>query len=59
MNAKIRNAQLQKIPHMIIVGKKEEEIGSIAVRDREGKVKYKVKIEDFIYQIKKELADKK
>lgn len=49
---KIRNAQLQKIPYMIIVGKKEEEIGSIAVRDREGKVKYKVKIEDLIKEIK-------
>lgn len=52
---KIRNAQLQKIPYMIIVGKKEEEIGSIAVRDREGKVKYKVKIEDLIKQIKEEI----
>jgi threonyl-tRNA synthetase len=56
---KIRNAQLQKIPYMIIVGKKEEEVGSIAVRDREGKVKYKVKLEDFIKQVKKEVEDKK
>src|SRR3989344_941979 len=56
---KIREAQLQKIPHMIIVGKKEEEIGAIAIRDRDGNVKYKVKLEDFISQIKKEVEEKK
>lgn len=54
---KIRNAQLQKIPYMVIVGKKEEEIGSIAVRNREGKVKYKVKIEDFIKDVKKQIKN--
>ena len=51
--------QMQKIPYMVIVGKKEEEIGSIAVRDREGKVKYKVKIEDFVSQLKGEDRNKK
>lgn len=56
---KIREAQLQKIPYMIIIGKKEEESKSIAVRDREGKVKYKVKVEDFIKQLKKEIEAKK
>jgi len=56
---KIREAQLQKIPYMVIVGKKEEEIGSIAVRDREGKVRYKVKIEDFIKQVRDEVEQKK
>jgi len=56
---KIREAQLQKIPYMVIVGKKEEESKSIAVRDREGKVKYKIRIEDFIKQLKKENDEKK
>jgi len=56
---KIREAQLQKIPYMIIIGKKEEQSKSIAVRDREGKVKYKVKLKDFIKQLKKEIENKK
>ncbi len=56
---KIREAQLQKIPYMIIIGKKEEEGKCIAVRDREGKVKYKVKLEDFVREMKKEIEAKK
>jgi len=35
MNKKIRNAQLQKIPYMLVVGDKEAANGTIAVRTRE------------------------
>ena len=35
MNKKIRNAQLQKIPYMLVVGDKEAENGTVAVRTRE------------------------
>jgi threonyl-tRNA synthetase len=34
MNAKIRDAQLQKIPYMIVVGNREEQAGEISVRLR-------------------------
>jgi len=34
MNAKIRNAQLQKIPYMLVVGDREQEAGAVAVRLR-------------------------
>ncbi len=34
MNAKIRTAQLQKAPYMLVVGDKEEEDGMVAVRTR-------------------------
>jgi len=34
MNAKIRNAQLQKIPYMLVVGDREAEAGTVAVRLR-------------------------
>ncbi len=34
MNKKIRNAQLQKIPYMLVVGDAEAEAGSVAVRTR-------------------------
>jgi threonyl-tRNA synthetase len=35
MNKKIRNAQLQKTPYMLVVGDKEEEDGAVAVRTRD------------------------
>jgi threonyl-tRNA synthetase len=36
MQAKIRNAQLQKVPYMVVTGKREAEAGTIAVRARTG-----------------------
>jgi threonyl-tRNA synthetase len=35
MNAKIRDAQLQKVPYMLVVGDKEAEAGKVAVRSRD------------------------
>jgi threonyl-tRNA synthetase len=43
IGAKIRNAQLAKIPYMLIVGNKERESETIAVRTRDGQVRYGVK----------------
>ena len=36
MQAKIRDAQLQKIPYMLVIGKREAEEGAVAVRLRTG-----------------------
>ena len=36
MNAKIRRAQLQKVPYMLVIGDREEEAGAVAVRTRTG-----------------------
>ena len=36
MNAKIRDAQLQKVPYMLVVGDKEAEAGTVNVRLRSG-----------------------
>jgi threonyl-tRNA synthetase len=36
MQAKIRNAQMQKVPFMLVIGKREAEAGSVAVRARTG-----------------------
>ncbi len=35
MNLKIRNAQLQKVPYMLVVGDREQEQGAVSVRQRE------------------------
>ena len=34
MNLKIREAQLQKVPYMLVVGDKEMDAGTVAVRHR-------------------------
>ncbi|WP_218032244.1 His/Gly/Thr/Pro-type tRNA ligase C-terminal domain-containing protein [Dictyobacter kobayashii] len=36
MQKKIRNAQMQKIPYMLVIGDKEAENGTVAVRRRSG-----------------------
>jgi threonyl-tRNA synthetase len=53
---KIRNAQLQKIPYMIVVGKKEKNKKTISVRTRDGKVIYDMKLEYLVSRIKKECS---
>jgi threonyl-tRNA synthetase len=37
MNAKIRDAQGQKVPYMLVVGAKERDEGTVAVRLRDGR----------------------
>jgi len=55
---KIRDAQLQKIPYMIIVGDKEIETNTIGVRTRKGGDLGDTNIDKFITQVK-DLIDKK
>ncbi|MFZ5933095.1 MAG: threonine--tRNA ligase [Patescibacteria group bacterium] len=58
LQAKIRDAQSQKIPYMLIVGDKEEKEGVVAVRLRSGVDLGGVKIEDFSARIKEKIANK-
>jgi threonyl-tRNA synthetase len=48
MNAKIRNAQLRKIPYMLVVGDREQEGGAVAVRLRSGEDLKAKTVEEFI-----------
>ncbi|HEY4689635.1 MAG TPA: threonine--tRNA ligase [Anaerolineae bacterium] len=48
MQAKIRNAQLQKIPYMLVVGDKEQAANAVAVRLRSGEDLKAKSIEEFI-----------
>ncbi len=52
---KIRNAQLQKILYMLVIGNKEEQNKTIAVRNRDGKIQYDVKLDGFLKQLQKEV----
>ena len=56
---KIREAQLQKVPYMLVIGDKEVEDGTVAVRRRgEGDIGA-MKQEDFIAMLQQEIAEKK
>ncbi len=54
---KIREAQMQKIPYMIVLGDKEVENGEVAVRGRKGDLGT-MKLEDFVTKLKEEVDTK-
>ena len=54
LNYKIREAQLAKIPYMLIVGDKEKESGTVTVRLRDGKNLPPVSVEEFARKVDEE-----
>ena len=54
---KIREAQLEKVPYMLVLGDKEMEAGQVAVRRRDGE-QFVVPAEEFVAAIVKDIADK-
>jgi len=58
LGAKIRDATLQKVPYLGIIGKQEVESKSISLRLRNGKDLGKIKLEDLTIRLKQEI-DKK
>ncbi len=55
MQAKIRDAQMQKIPFMIIVGDREEKENKIAIRTRSGQNLGTLSVEEFLTKIKSDI----
>ena len=58
IGAKIRDAQLQKIPYMLVLGDKEFEDGKVAVRDRKEGDLGAVTLNEFITKIEEERASR-
>ncbi len=56
---KIREAQLQKIPYMLILGEKEKEASAVGVRARKEGDIGQMSIEEFVSKIKEEIDIKK
>ena len=56
MNAKIRDAQNQKVPYMLVVGDKEMENDQVAMRLRGGENPGPVSLDDFIKKAKEDIA---
>ena len=59
MNAKIRDAQMQKIPYMLIVGDREIEANGAAVRLRSGEDLGAVPVGDLLKRMQKEIEEHK
>jgi threonyl-tRNA synthetase len=59
IDKKIRNAQLQKIPYMLIVGNREVESETVSVRRRDQKDLGPLKVDKFIENILEEIENKK
>lgn len=58
LQAKIRDAQLEKVSYMLIVGDREEKEGAVSKRERSGKDYGPQKLEKFISDIKEEIEKK-
>lgn len=56
---KIREARLQRIPYMLVIGQKEEEENKVSVRSREKGDEGIQDLDSFINRIKEDIKDKK
>ena len=59
IGAKIRRATLDKVPYMLVVGQREEESQTVAVRHRTEGDRGAVSIDEFVKTIKDEVASRK
>lgn len=55
---KIREARLEKVPYMLVLGQKEEEAGEVAVRSRFAGDEGAKKFDEFVTALKEEIASK-
>ena len=55
---KIREAQMEKVPYMLVIGEKEAADGSVSVRRRDKGDTGAVPADEFIAQVKREIAEK-
>jgi threonyl-tRNA synthetase len=51
INLKIREAQLQKIPYMLVVGDREAQAGQVSVRNRKQGDQGAVGVDEFVHRL--------
>ncbi len=56
MNAKIRNAQMMKIPYMLVVGENEMNAGQVSLRVRDGSQQNNIPLAEFVARAKDRIA---
>lgn len=58
LQKKVRDAEMEKIPYMIVIGEKEESIGMISVRSKAQGDIGRMKLSEFVERIKEEIEKK-
>jgi threonyl-tRNA synthetase len=58
MQKKVRNAQMQKIPFMVIAGEEDQKAGAVSFRYRNGEQRNGIPIKDAIAEIKKVVQER-
>jgi threonyl-tRNA synthetase len=58
VNLKIRDAQMQKVPYMLVIGDREAEAGSVAVRHRKHADMGVKPVDEFIAMLREQIATK-
>lgn len=56
---KIRNAEMMKVPYILIAGEKEEAASSVSVREFRSKKQYEKSVSDFISQVTSEKKERR
>ena len=59
MQKKIRNAQMQKVPFMLIAGEEDQSAGKVSIRYRNGDQKNGIAVSDAIAEIQTAIRDRK
>ncbi len=58
-NKKVRDAQVEKVNYILVIGDREQEAGTVNVRTRSGEVKGTKKLDEFIKELLAEVKEKK
>jgi threonyl-tRNA synthetase len=59
VQAKVKDAEIMRVPYTIVVGDKEEKEKTLAVRVRGNNKIQTIKIDDFIEKVKKEIEERR
>jgi threonyl-tRNA synthetase len=59
LNKRVRNAEKQRVPYVVIIGDEEVATQSVAIRDRRTKEQYNLTQEQFMLQLSKQLQEGK
>jgi threonyl-tRNA synthetase len=59
MNAKIRDAQVHKIPYMLVIGDREAEASQVNLRLRDGTTPGAMSVEDFVALVQRAVAERR
>ncbi len=58
LSKKIRNAKMEKVPYVIVIGDKEKDSGKLTIEGRNNQKLENINIEEFLIRIKKEIEEK-